>query len=199
MAMEVTEKTLAAHNEAGHGIEALLQGRLIFGMGIYTSLNGDGTWGGQTEDDPIGRHALLALPPQNVYERLWRTVPQGFTPFELWECCTFKLTAIEAEKRLCELNGIDSSTQRIGKQDVEDTKRCITDLPPETAQSILDVAQARARRVVEDPDCWKALELLAQALVEVCERTEKPYMTTREIHNIVSQTLSLPPLEDDIT
>jgi len=199
MAMEVTEKTLAAHNEAGHGIEALLQGRLIFGVGIYPSLNGDGTWGGQIDDDPMGRHALLALPPQNVYERLGRTVPQGFTPFELWECCAFKLTAPEAEKRLCELNGIDSSTQRIGKQDVEDAKRCIADLPSEKAQSILNEAQARARRVVEDPDCWRALELLAQSLIEVYDRTEKPYLTTREIHNVVSQALSLPLLEDNIT
>lgn len=198
MAMEVTEKTLAAHNEAGHAIEALLQGRLIFSIGIYPSPNGDGTWAGQTRDDP-GRHAILTLPPSNVYERLSRTVPQGFTPFELWECCAFKLTAIEAEKRLCELNDIDSGAQRIGKQDIEDAKKCIVDLPSETAQSIFDDAQAQARRVVEDPDCWKALEFLAQALIEVYERTEKPYLTTKEIHNIVSQVLSLPPLDDDIT
>lgn len=199
MAMEVTEKTLAAHNEAGHGIEALLQGRDIGSMGIYPSSNGDGKWGGRTGAEEFRRHAILALPPQNAYERLGRTVPQGFTEFEQWECCAFKLAAIEAEKRLCELYDIDSSTERIGKQDVEDAKSCVADLPSEKAQSILNDAQARARRVIEDSDCWRALELLAQALIEVYERSEKPYLTTREIHNVVSQVLSLPPLDDDIT
>ena len=196
--MEVSEKMLAAYNEAGHGIEALLQGRLIFQMWICPSSNNDGTWGGQTDDDPTGRPTLLVLPPPSIYERLERPVPQGFTPFEMWECCTFKLAAVEAEKRLCELNGIDSNTQRLGKQDIEDAKMCVANLPLEKAQGILIGAQAQARRVVEDPDCWKALELLAQSLIDAYERSESQSLTTREIHTIVSQALLLPPLDDDI-
>jgi hypothetical protein len=196
VAMDVNEQTLAAYNEAGHGIEAIFQGRDIYTIGIFPSPNGDGSWGGQTEDNFTGRHAILILPPKYVYVRLGRDVPQGFTPFATWEQCAFKLTGVEAEKRLCELNDIDSSTQRIAKWDVEEAKGYVARLPPHQAQIILDGAQARARRVVEDADCWKALKLLAQALIDVYRRAEKPYLTTREIHNLVSQVLSLPPLED---
>ena len=60
MVMEVTEKTLAAHNEAGHGIEALLQGRDIGSMGIYPSSNGDGKWGGRTGAEEI-RNGTVVL------------------------------------------------------------------------------------------------------------------------------------------
>ena len=199
MAMEVNKQTLAAHNEAGHGIEAILQGRDIYAIGIFPSSNGDGSWGGQTHDDFTGRHALLTLPPKYLYVRLGRDVPQGFTPFATWEQCAFKYTAVEAEKRLCALNGIDSSTQRIAKQDIEEAIGFVAGLPPDQAQSILDEAQARARRVVEDTECWKVIELLAQALIDVYVRTEKPYLTTREIYNVVSQVLSRPLLEDNLT
>ncbi len=198
MVMQVNEQTLAAHNEAGHGIEAVLQGRDIGSMGIFPSINGDGSWGGRTSHDYTRRHAYLYLPPEEVYERLERAVPEGFTDFKAWECCAYFLTAVEAEKRLCELNSIDSSTQRIAKQDVEDAQNCVAGLPPERAQSILNEAQAQARRVVEDSDCWRAIENLAQALIDASERTEQPYLTTREIHEVVSQVLPLPPLDDDI-
>ncbi len=199
LGMSVNEQMLAATNEAGHGIEAILQGRDIYTMGIFPSSHDDGSWGGQTDDNFTGRHAILTLPPKYIYERLGRDVPQGFTPFAIWEQCAYKLTAVEAEKRFCDLNGIDSTTKRIAKQDVEDAKAYVASLPPDRAQSILDYAEALARRVLEDPVCWKAVMLLAQALVEVYKRTEKPYLTTREIHNIVSPVLSLPPLDDNIT
>src|SRR5438045_176756 len=167
MAKDVNEQTLAATNEAGHGIEAILQGREIYTMGIFPSSRDDCSWGGKTGDDFTGRHAILSLPPLSVYARLGRDVPQGFTPFTIWEHCAYKFAAVEAEKRLCELNGIDSTLQRIAKWDIEEAKGYVAGLPPDQAQSVLADAHARARRVMEDADCWKVVELLAQALIDV--------------------------------
>src|SRR5271170_4196709 len=114
MPRSINEMTLAAHNEAGHTLIGILQGREVGPMWI--AQGADGSWGGGTEAEMVQRSVFITLPPKYIYDRFGLRLPQGSSYFEIWEQCTFKLAAVEAEKIHCEQNGVDPSTVRLAKQ-----------------------------------------------------------------------------------
>ncbi len=94
------------------------------------------------------------------------TKPQSYSPFQIWEHCTFYLAGVVAEKLLCEQKGVDSSTVRIAERDIHDAENYANLLSQEQAQEALKNSEAWAWKILRDPDCWRSLEALAAQLIE---------------------------------
>jgi hypothetical protein len=176
-----TEKELAAYNEAGHAIAGRLQGQNIGPMQIYQGE--DGRWGGCTQHNTAFRPFLLDMLPDELHRRLGIPIPQGGTVFSLEEQCTMKYAGVVAERLLCDQRGVSSDKVRIGEADIIEAEGLVSRLPQAQAHQVLRLAEAQAWKILRDHACWRAVEVLAQELVQ------KGKLDQERIHSIVSQAL----------
>lgn len=182
-----TEQELAAYNEAGHAVVGRLQGQDIGPIRLQQGEGGQ--WSGCTKhlnfEHNIPRRPFLDWFPDAVYARLGILKPQASTALSTEEKCTFKLAGPVAEKLLCEQRGVNSDNVRIGKFDVEEAESFVRELSQEEAQKILHDAEAIAWRILRDPVCWRAVEVLMQEL----EIAPNHVLEEEHIHSLVSHAL----------
>jgi hypothetical protein len=178
-----TEKELAAYNEAGHAIVGRLQGQYIGPILLYRGENEH--WGGSTEYDIFICPFVLDLFSNELYARFGLSIPQGGAGFSIEEKCTMKFAGVVAEKRLCEHCGVNSDEVRIGEADILEAEELVSRLPQDQAQKVLHDAEALAWTILKDNTCWKAVEVLAQELIQR-GRLDQEYIHTLVSHILVS-------------
>lgn len=181
-----TELDLAACNEADHTVVGVVQGR--YTEYILLMQHGE-KWGGKIEQDLDFRHHLMPeLPPHSLYARIGYPVPLGERNFMVVENCILKYAGVVAEELLCEKRGVNSSEVRIGQIDIAEAEGLARSRFPEdqqAQQTMLYNAKSLARKILSNPACWRAVEVLAQELKLAPDHMLKE---TR-IHSLVSQAL----------
>ena len=190
IASRPTEMELAAYNEAGHAFVGIVQGRRI--EYILIKQKGE-TWAGKTKQDfDCCGYMLPSLPSRALYKRIGNyPYPQGGKAFNRAENCILKFAGVVAEELLCEQHGIAPDEVRIGKVDVIEAEGLASaQFPddPQKQQEMLRNTKSLARKILSDPACWHAVEVLAKRVME--EHIKEPIMNGERAHEIIDQAFA---------
>lgn len=165
-----------AYHEAGHAVVGHLLGWQV----SYMSIQANASYHGYTafmEPRPPQGHAI----PVGVVTFDLATGPQH-SEEDLPDVLTRGLAGIVAERFLCAHRGVSARPVHLGR-DTREARTNVKGYPKERQRELLAAAEQRAGQLLMVADHWRAVDVLAQALL-AAESLSGP-----DVWHLLTQTL----------